>query len=410
MIAETVKERRFQSRAFLILPLSFNIASLLGPIVGGFLSDPVEAYPRLFGAHSIFGGQDGVEWMKATPYAFPNLLSALLLFGAALAVFFHLEETLVSRKSTFDLGRHLSQKFRDFFCVPARGQHPYNKLTTDFADSDTTLGALGSSTLSTFSESFELEEKKSAPAKKPKLPFRRIFTRNVCCTLIAQSLFDFHMGAFASLWILFLSAPSVTFSAAPSPLYFTGGLGMTPQTVGLATSIIGAVGIFCQLLVYPPVHARLGTMRSYRWSLLIFPVAYFLAPYMALIPSAAKSGGNGPFVWLSIAFVLILHTGARTFALPASIILLNNCTPHPSALATMHGIGQSTSAAFRTLGPVIAGGWFGYGLQAGMVGLGWWAVALVAIVGVFASLPMYEGSGHEIILPEEVKAGLEPST
>ena len=131
MIAETVKERRFQSRAFLILPLSFNIASLVGPILGGFMSDPVEAYPRLFGAHSIFGGQDGVGWMKATPYAFPNLLSSFLLFGAAIVVFFHLEETLLSRKNVFDLGRHLGQKFRDFFCVPT--SHPYNRLTTDFA-------------------------------------------------------------------------------------------------------------------------------------------------------------------------------------------------------------------------------------------------------------------------------------
>ena len=31
MIAEITKEKKYQSRAFLILPMSFNVASMLGP-------------------------------------------------------------------------------------------------------------------------------------------------------------------------------------------------------------------------------------------------------------------------------------------------------------------------------------------------------------------------------------------
>jgi hypothetical protein len=38
MVAEITKEKKYQSRAFLILPMSFNVASFLGP--GEFTTYP----------------------------------------------------------------------------------------------------------------------------------------------------------------------------------------------------------------------------------------------------------------------------------------------------------------------------------------------------------------------------------
>ena len=103
MISEIIKEKKFQSRAFLLLPMCFNIGVIIGPILGGLLSDPVGSYPGVFGAHSIFGGEDGVWWLKHWPYALPNLLSAVFLFMSAMAVILGLEEVIpisVECKST----------------------------------------------------------------------------------------------------------------------------------------------------------------------------------------------------------------------------------------------------------------------------------------------------------------------
>ena len=83
---------RFQSRAFLLMPMCFNIGVIIGPILGGMLADPVGSYPGLFGDNSTFGGKHGVWWMKQWPYALPNLLSASFLFTAAAGVVFGLEE------------------------------------------------------------------------------------------------------------------------------------------------------------------------------------------------------------------------------------------------------------------------------------------------------------------------------
>lgn len=83
MISETVREKKYQSRAFLLLPMTFNIGVIIGPILGGVLSAPAESYPGLFGK---------VDFFVKYPYATPNLVSAFFLFSATLAAWLCLEE------------------------------------------------------------------------------------------------------------------------------------------------------------------------------------------------------------------------------------------------------------------------------------------------------------------------------
>ena len=191
---------------------------------------------------------------------------------------------------------------------------------------------------------------------------------------------------------------------------FSSGLAFPPATIGLAMAIIGFIGVALQFLLYPYANAKYGLMRCFRGSLFLFPAAYYLAPYIALLPSASPppNPSSGWSVWTGIAFVLLLQVAARTFALPASIILLNNSSPHPSVLATIHGIGQACSATFRTLGPILAGYWFGLWTERGIVGMAWWITGTVAAIGCIASFWVRNGSGHEIYLPgeeQEMKEG-----
>lgn len=242
-----------------------------------------------------------------------------------------------------------------------------------------------------------------------RLPFRRIFTPNVVSTLTASFLLAFHVGTFNSLWFVFLSTP-VYDPAKPAespnalprrlPFVFTGGLGLRPREVGMAMSILGVLGIGLQLGVYPWLSARLGTVRSWRLFLLSFPLAYFWAPYLSLVPSTSPPPNpkDGAAVWVAIAGVLALQVVGRTFALPAQTILVNNCTPHPSVLGTVHGIGQSVSSFARTVGPMLCGYLYGRGLAGGVVGAVWWGLSGVAICGFVASLFVHEGDGHEIWL------------
>ncbi|CAI7666419.1 hypothetical protein N7533_009751 [Penicillium manginii] len=405
MIAENVKEKKYHSRAFLILPIGFNVASLFGPVMGGMFADPVKSYPRLFGPNSSFGGENGVQWLEKYPYALPMLANFFFLSSCACLVGYGLEETLLACKGKPGLGAFIMKFFaRSVRGVVGTSSPIYSKLP--FRDYDEGGPLMGQAM--DRSESYELEEKARPMHVKRVLPFGRIWTKNVWCTLLAQAFFDFQMGAFNNLWLLFLSTPRYDANdpAAPAqslPFSFTGGLGMLPQSVGFATAILGVIGMLLQFTIYPSINGRLGTAKSYQYFLSLFPLAYALAPYISLAPSTIPPPGqaNGPWVWLWIIFVLFLQVTARTFTLPTSIILLNNCSPHPSVLGTIHGIGQSVSSAFRTIGPIFSGAWYGYGLEIGMVGFAWWLVALVSIFGCAAAVFVYEGSGHEILLPGE---------
>jgi len=221
----------------------------------------------------------------------------------------------------------------------------------------------------------------------------------------------FHVGTFNSLWFVFLSTPVYDPTKPPSsphahprnpPFIFTGGMGLHPREVGLAMAILGVLGIALQLSIYPWLSGRLGTIRSWRIFLIGFPFAYFFVPFLSLVPSSEASPPPNPksgiAVWVAITGVLAFQVIGRTFALPAQTILVNNCTPHPSVLGTVHGIGQSVSSFARTVGPILCGFLYGLGLDRGVVGAVWWGLSGVAVCGLVASFLVREGDGHEIWL------------
>ncbi|KAI0427548.1 major facilitator superfamily domain-containing protein [Xylaria sp. FL1042] len=392
MIAEITVERKYQSRAFLILPISFSVASTLGPLMGGLLADPALTLPGLFGESAIWG----FDWIFKYPYALPSLINTVTLSITGLIVFLGLEETSPKMRNKPDIGLQLARRLKAIISRQPLNDGYYTLETFNRPDSP--------------SMNIELEKTPvvATHAKKltRSLPFSRVWTRNVIFTLVSEALFDFQLGAFTNLWTLFLSSPRSTpeeTAVRSLPWIFTGGLGMPAATVGLATSVLGIIGMILQIFAYPPVHARLGTLRGFRYFMALFPVAYFLAPYLAILPSATEppAPASGIIIWMFMTVVQVFQVMARTVTLPASIILLNNCSPHPSVLGLVHGLGQSVSAGFRTVGPVVGGWWYGASLEAGVVGASWWAVAGVAALGCASSFFIYEGTGHEIILEGE---------
>ncbi|KAI1751393.1 major facilitator superfamily domain-containing protein [Xylaria castorea] len=399
MISETIQEKKFQSRAFLILPMTFNIGVIVGPILGGLLSDPAASFPGAFG---------NVEFFRKFPYATPNIISAVFLGTAFLLCWFMLEETHDILRDRRDVGIILGHKLKRLF--------RRNKNSLAYAPLHSRDTSIGSAPLTDYElspgtprSSAEAAPKQAIarPRYTNRLSFRRIFSRNVSFTLVSHFFLAFHVGTFNSLWFIFLSTP-VYNPADPDPpgfvphlpFRFTGGLGLPPRSVGLAMALLGVMGISMQLFLYPRLSARLGTLRSSRTFLTFFPITYLVLPFLSIVPSSTgpPSQKTGLAIWTAIGGVLFVQVSARTFALPAQAILLNNCTPHPSILGTVHGLGQSVSSLARTIGP-IAGGWlYGLGLNHGFVAGVFWGLAGIAVAGVVVSFWVNEGDGHEIWL------------
>ncbi|KAL4885511.1 hypothetical protein BJY04DRAFT_205289 [Aspergillus karnatakaensis] len=381
MISEIIEEKKYQSRAFLLLPMCFNIGVIIGPILGGMLADPLKNYPQIFGPGSFFGGKNGVWWMERWPFALPNLISAIFIFISWASVFVGLDETHEIARYRSDWGRKLGRRLTRLF--RRRRYHQYRPLT-DHADDNTSL-YLDESVASRSAPSSPLRSRIPRRTKRPSL--RQIWTPNVLLTLCVQFLLAFHTSAFNTLTFTFLPSPRASEEHQKSFFRFGGGLGLPSSRVGLATAIIGFIGLPLQIFVYPRVQSKLGTLTSFRAFLPFSPLSYALMPFLVLIP-------NLPYlVWPAFVVVVGLQVVSRTFALPASVILVNNCVTDPSILGTVHGVAQSVSSAARTIGPLLGGWGLGLGLEYDLVGGVWWALAFEALLGWFLLGTIYEGRG-----------------
>ncbi|KAF7527010.1 hypothetical protein G7054_g10577 [Neopestalotiopsis clavispora] len=363
-----------------ILSASFTATQFLTAMIWGRVADS----PRVGRKRVILIGLVGT-------------LSAMIAFCALVGVWLCLEETHDALRGRVDYGRVIAGKMGQLF-LWRREKYSYTPLHSR------------DSSINTIEMSPTVEEHHASlprPRYTQKLAFRRIFTRNVSMTLVSQFLIAFHLGTFNALWFVFLSTPVYNQSDPPYPSFqpslpfrFTGGLGLPSRSVGFAMAMLGVIGISMQLFLYPRLSSRFGTPQMWRFCLFLFPIAYTLLPYLSIIPSTTPPPNQktGPWIWLALLCVLFIQVTGRTFALPAQTILVNNCTPHPSVLGTVHGMGQSISSLARTVGPVLCGYLYGLGLSHGIVGAVFWGLAVVAGCGIIASFWVREGDGHEIWL------------
>lgn len=227
------------------------------------------------------------------------------------------------------------------------------------------------------------------PQSHKRTSFRHIWTRNVLLTLLAHFLLAFHTSAFNAMTFVFLPTPRTPEGSRTDFFHFSGGLGLPSSRVGLATAIIGLIGLPLQILLYPRVQSKLGTLTSFRMFLPFSSLAYVLMPFLVTVPRIPQ------LVWPALTVVVAMQVLSRTFALPAAIILVNNCVTDASILGTIHGVAQSVSSAARTLGPFLGGWGLGLGLDNNIVGAVWWSLAAEALMGWFVLWTIYEGKGIE---------------
>lgn len=248
-------------------------------------------------------------------------------------------------------------------------------------------------------------EERTGTLGSKRLPFRKMWTANVIYTMLATFMIVGHLGTFTTLWPIFLSASVQPTDNQPSSSRLSGGLAMNRRQVAVCMSLLGVVGVFLQVLIYPSLSDKFGTIRVWRSALWFFPLVYLIAPFCTLAvrqssePSMTSS--TQPVLWFAVSFVLLLFTAGRTGVTPATSLLINDCTPHASVRGTIHTTGTVVGNLGKSIFPLIVLPVFGYGLQNGMVGLGFWCVAGLAAFTCAVSGRVMEGSnGKEIVLEE----------
>lgn len=223
----------------------------------------------------------------------------------------------------YDLGLDLSARITSLF-TNHRGKsynnHHYNVISPGDVNEEEMVELVNGQ------EESKVEDLRKE-ATKATLPLRRMFTRNLCLTILSYAIQEGHLAAHGTLWPSFLSEPV----AIPGknevhlPFYFSGGLGMSVQHVAIALALVGVFGIPLQIFGYSGVVKRLGLLRTWRIFLVGFPLAYFLTPYISIVPSTTSppAARDGPLVWLMVIVVQALIISSATFVVPSQMVLTN---------------------------------------------------------------------------------------
>ncbi|EEH16239.2 hypothetical protein PABG_06326 [Paracoccidioides brasiliensis Pb03] len=358
VVAELVPEKELQPRAFSLMPLVWTVGSIFGPAFGGALADPAKKHEKWFGNSKFF---------KKYPFALPNIaVSVFFVIGIFTGALF-LQETLASKRGHQDYGLTLVKILkRPFVNRKAR------KTSSSFIV-DETERLLGPDTH---------RNDTNKRAHRPNLPWSQILTPQSNLILVAYAMMSMHTVAYDSVFPVFLNHKPQNYennSDVKLPFKFSGGFGIDSQQIGILYTIIGVVGMLIQFLIFPHAAHRYGVLNCLKAASIIFPVTYFLTPFLVLFPTST-SRQLAAFVLLCCKLTCVV------FSFPCCTILLTNSARSVSVLGTLNGVATSVSAIGKAVGPAALGGAFSLGVKKGYMILPWW---MLGIIGTLSALPVF---------------------
>ncbi|KAL7626140.1 hypothetical protein AAE478_002910 [Parahypoxylon ruwenzoriense] len=321
IIGEITRGRENKAKAFAWNQTAYQIGTVVGPMIGGYLSQPCDRFSHLC-KHQRF------PFLQAFPFALPNLVISLSI---ALSL------------ASLDKGADFSAK-----STPTNTTSERTSLLSMPPEEESVLKDEGSAWTS-------------------------ILTAPIIHIVISYLLMALHTICFDQIFPVFLAT-----RPAPShlPFQLNGGLDLPATTVANFVSGSGVVSIALMLTVYPPISSRIGSIAGLRLSLLLYPLTYFALPYLSLLPLSPA--------WvrtLGVSIIVFGKTLAAVFSFNESAVLLNVCAPSARTLGLVNGLAQTAAAGARAIGPAMMGLFIEFGNSIDCGALGWLFLGLVAVVG-----------------------------
>ena len=210
--------------------------------------------------------------------------------------FLFLKETNINYTQRRDVGRKiLSTMVTILSTVPSRKAGPNYEIIDNDEGQDEWQPAPSLSRPGAEDDQVELEvleqstedvDPQGAPAPSPEL--RTTYTYQVVLQILSVSLLAFHKVASDTLIPIFLANTSAESKIQSlekrSFLKFSGGFGMNTATIGVVLLTQAVVAIVAQLFAVPYIIKKFGALRTYRWTLFVFPWMYFLTPFVVKLP------------------------------------------------------------------------------------------------------------------------------
>ncbi|KFY29274.1 hypothetical protein V493_02449 [Pseudogymnoascus sp. VKM F-4281 (FW-2241)] len=363
-VGELVVSKDQEADGFSVVPTLRSLGTIIGPVIGGYLAEPVKNYPSLF--------HEGTVWDKF-PYLLPNLAVVVFLLSSCTLGLFCLEEVHLKFRDQVNIKWTLTRRIQNIFKGKRwnADEATYTPLREDEADSGIPLRPISTA------------ETPEEPEVKPP----SAFTRQVKLQILSNAIQGFLKISTLAIVPVFLATPPEPGQPQNSTrglevikgiFRIEGGFGLDTMDTSnvLLSQAIATIG--GQTLLVPAIIRRKGPLRSYRLVVVILICLYCLLPFTANWSTEAGIP--------TMLIILWIYTVASSLATTCSQILIRNTVPSPIYLATVNGAAASLGCLARTLGPAVSGPLFRLGLQTGYVGLPFWLLGVVTGLGGIVSL------------------------
>lgn len=277
--ADLKKEDR--ARTFSILPMMYNLGSIIGPAYAGLLANPLHRSPN-----DEAGESDSLLWKY--PFALPNIVCAVLfLFSATLATLF-LRESLSTKQDRKEYGLELGNKIRRYCRKILRPE----RLHT-VSDEQTPL--LGSD----FDQEPGLSDALDGANKSAEPKSSKIFTNQTLIALLVYTLIPIQFFTYDQQvsWIMAYPRSGPDVGATRLPFKFSRGFGMNSAQIGFFLGASAVMGIF-NMWWCPKIYGKHGIVRGVRFGLAVMPMLSVLTPFCVLPSSLTLALVPMTILWL----------------------------------------------------------------------------------------------------------------
>jgi MFS family permease len=359
--------------AYAVQPFVWTLGSIVGAALGGFLAQPAHFYPDLFPADGLFGRY---------PYLLPNLMSIFFIAVAIIQGIIFLEETnprAKARTSARGTGRdETTPLLNDRARAPSVPRSSFGEDRPFFVEEG--LPAPGQQTFDIRRNSFgtmhSIELPKNlrpdpTPENEEPLEYNGpVWTRTIVMLIVALVLIAYHqMAAGALLPIHLQDMPT----KPHGKLDLIGGFGLDVHDVSVYLMVNGFLSLFVQAFIFPTFVGRVGVWYSFLCTVILYPTAYLVIPFLSAIPKLLSPG---------IYFSLILQAFYGIVSVPSALILLKDAVPSPLVLGRVNGLAMSACCAARTVSPPLVG--LLYNTRGSAAA--WFSCAAVGVIGALQLL------------------------
>ncbi|KAF1804084.1 major facilitator superfamily domain-containing protein [Mucor lusitanicus] len=315
-----------RAQAFSLLPLMYGLGSIIGPMLGGFLSHPVTSYPGVFGDLGAL-----TDFLTEYPYFLPCFISAFICILGLVFGIFHLQETHVVHHEK----KHDSNEDEEEALLASQQQSNQSKDPHY-------------STFQTNSSTGTVKVQHSpTPTLHSPPTLRESLTPSVMAICIAYGFFALQAVFMDELFPLYTASSREN-----------GGLGFSPNEIGIALSFAGVITLVGQLLVLPVLTKKYGLLRLFQMVLFICIFLYLsqgIIRTLYYVPDFHGETNTKFWVWVGLLVSLTVKTIGHTICFTGCTILVNNACPRVDALGAVNGFSQCCASAMRAIGPAICG-------------------------------------------------------